>query len=130
MPNMHVRATLEKNNGKLFYGNTEDWNNQPAGKQLQSVTPIPCKNNAGTYRTQVAIAFTSPPGVNPRYHAKTYFSIWRSVACGVSRVAAPSDDQVDTGPEVVATLTFLDDGTIRESTPDELTVTESDAFTR
>jgi hypothetical protein len=124
MPNMHVRATLEKSTGKLYYGNTEDLNNVTPNNTLQSVSPIPCKNNAGTYRTQVAIAFTSPPGVNPRYHAKTYYSIWRSVACGASRVAAPSDDAVKTGSEAVATITFLDDGTMRESTPEELTAAD------
>lgn len=124
MPNMHVRATLEKSTGKLSYGNTEDLNNVTPGNTLSSYAPIPCKNNNGTYRTQVAIAFTSPAGYNPRYHAKTYFSIWRGVACGASRMASTDEVATDESPEVVATIAYLDDGTIREATPEELTTAD------
>jgi hypothetical protein len=120
MPNMHVRATLEKGNGALYYGNTEDINNVPAGKTLTSVSPIPCRNNAGTYRTQVAIAFTSPPGLDPRYHAKTYYSIWRSVACGVSAVATPDRHKSVKDRESVASIALLSDGSVREATTAEL----------
>lgn len=124
MPNVHVRATLEKANGQTWRGKAADYNNTSPGATYSSYSPIPCANNHGTYRTQVAIAFRSPAGYNPSYHAKTYYSIWRSVACGVARIAPDGSGATGDAPEVVATIAYLDDGTIREATPAELETAE------
>jgi hypothetical protein len=129
MPNIHLRAQLEKSNGTTWNGNTEDWLNTSPGGSWFSNKAIPCAGNHGTYRTNVAIVLHAPPGVNPQYHAKTYTSIWRSVACGVSRTAPPStpttDSDVAEAETEAVTLTFLDDGTIRETIPEDLTAVES-----
>lgn len=124
MPNTHVRATLEKSNGTTWVGPTQDFLNVPAYKTYTSTSAIPCVGNAGTYRTQVAIAFHSPLGYNPSYHAKTYYSIWRSVACGLAKAAPGTTGIVNESPESVATITFLSDGTLRESTPEEIRTAE------
>lgn len=107
MPEIYVRTTLEKSSGAIWRGNPESWLSAPAYRTYSSIRAIPCAGNAGTYRTKVAISFTSPPGINPAYHAKTYTSIWRAVPpCAASRVAPSGTTDL--------TLEFRTDGTIRE----------------
>ena len=121
MPNIHLRAQLEKSNGTKWNGNVEDWINTSPGDSWFSNIAIPCIGNNGTYRTNVAIVLHAPPGINPQYHAKTYTSIWRSTLCGMSLIGPLSAPTTDSDMAVSVTLTFLDDGTIRETVPEDLT---------
>lgn len=126
MTEIYIRAYLEKSTGSSWGGNTESWLNTPAGKTYSSYAKTSCSQGPGTFRTRLSVAFTSPPGYNPSYHANTYYSVWRGVACGVSFAPAFVDEKRDSTPASEVTFSFLDDGTVRVSEP---TSVSTEAFT-
>ena len=111
MPSIHIQAFLYKAPSKYWTGNADSRVSPGAGKKLQSNRAVSCKEGPGSFRNRTYLQFTSPSGVNPAYHSKTYYSPWRSIACGVA-FSAPTQDQgltVDTS--------VLSDGSIEFGDP-------------
>lgn len=124
MPNIYVKTILHRDNGQTANGPTEDLYNTDPWKIVNSVAWVPCAGNQGTWQASLSVVLRSPAGTNPQYHANTYWSIWRNVACGNS--FAPASENASPGNESpnAVTVTFLSDGTVQESVPDGVQVGE------
>ena len=83
MDEIYIKVSLERSNGTVVPGNTQDVYN--TSYQMSNASTS-CAN-AGTWRTRVQYALYAPAGYNPQHSASNFASPWKSVACGVARIA-------------------------------------------
>lgn len=111
MPSVHIQTWLYKSPSTYWTGKADSRVGVAANKKLQSNRAVSCSKGPGKFRNRTYVQFNSPSGVNPAYHANTYYSPWTSVACGVSRAAPESSEQQ------VVDISVMSDGTIEFEDP-------------
>lgn len=111
MPEVYIRTSLIKSNGPTWQAPVNSYGNLPPGKALSSNKAVSCAMGPGTYRSSTYVELHAPAGVKPIYHSNTYYTIWRSLACGVANRSASGT--MDT----VVDISVLSDGSVEFSDP-------------
>lgn len=116
MPSIYIRTTLIKNNGPTWQGNVASGLNVPPKKVLSSNKGVTCAMGPGSYRSSTYVQLNAPSNVQPVYHENTYFTIWRSLACGVSKRSASTET------ETHVDISVMSDGRVEFAEPEVVPV--------
>ncbi|PPI53920.1 hypothetical protein [Rathayibacter toxicus] len=106
MDEIYVHTVLERADGATWQGDTNDYFGV---NREQSNAATTCNNGPAVFRLRLSYVLRAPSGYSPAYSANTVYSIWKSVACGVSNAVTPVDIHTqleDELPAITETVTF------------------------